>query len=397
MRQFWVRPAIFRYDNAIDFVTDFSISRDDLILSSRSVFNPHFGELLPDATVVFLEDCGTGESDFATAEALRAAVLATGNVEGRIIAVGGDTVLNMAKLVSLDDYIPLPELFAGRRSIRRRRELILAPSSCGSGGEVTGIVTLRSVEAGEYFSLKAYEFYPDAAVLIPQLLEGLPFRSFAFGAADTFVRAAESFVSPVASSHTRLFARSAMEKILRGFRDIVVNGEMARIPLLNSFLTAANYAGISFGNVGGGAVHALAAPLVASKGVPRGEANSVFFTAVFTRFGNIRDAIELERLEGVLAGALGCETKNVYAELASLFERTLPLKTLREYGVTERDLELFTANVMTRQGRYMANSPVLLEAGDIHSIYENLYRRLPERPPERRVVSTKESARSRFF
>jgi 4-hydroxybutyrate dehydrogenase len=393
MRQLLVRPPIYMYESAIDFVNDFCIGPDDLLLSSQAVFMPHFGELLADVATIFVEDCGNGDKDFATAEALRARIAGIG-AQSRLIAIGNDTVLNLAKIASLDDSIPLKNLFAGKCAALRIRELVLAPSSCDSGSEVTGIATLKSPETGDIPFLKSDSLSADAAVLIPQLLEGLPFRAFVAGAAEALIRAAESYVSPVSSSHIRLFAKAAIQKILRGFRDIAVNGEMARIPLLSDFLIASNYAGISIGNAGGGAVQALATPIVARLGVAHGEAGSLFFNAVFERYRSIRDTAELNCLETVFADALGCEAKNAYAEATSLLERVLPLKMLSEYGVTERDLDRYTIDVMTRQGRFMANCPVLLEEKDIRSIYNRLFRRIST-PIRRRMTTI--SARSRFF
>lgn len=377
MRQLWVRPAIYRYESAIDFVKDFHIGREDLIIANRAVFSPHFGELLSGPAIFFLEDYGSGEGDFATFEAIRAAMKSGGKKWRRVFAVGGGTALELAKLLSLGNFRSLADLFAGRVSARRRRELVLVPTTCGTGSEVTSLAVLKSPDTGDRLWLKSDALFADAAVLIPQLLEGLPFRTFSAGAVDALAKAAESFVSPLASSHTRIFARAATEKILRGFRDIVINGEMARFPLLHSFMTAANYAGISFGNAGGGAVHALAAPLVDHLRVAPGEAKSMVFAAVFGQYRELKGGAALERFERILARALGCEEKNAYAELASLLDRILPGKALRERPLANRDLELFTAGVMTRQGRFMANSPVIMEAGDILSIYKTVFRRSP--------------------
>ena len=49
--------------------------------------------------------------------------------------------------------------------------------------------------------------------------------------------------------------------ILTGYMKIAKEGKEARIPLLNDFLMASNYAGIAFGNAGCAAVHALSYPL----------------------------------------------------------------------------------------------------------------------------------------
>ena len=52
--------------------------------------------------------------------------------------------------------------------------------------------------------------------------------------------------------------------ILNGYMEIRDKGPDARIPLLDRFLVASNYAGIAFGNAGCAAVHALSYPLGAT-------------------------------------------------------------------------------------------------------------------------------------
>ena len=94
------------------------------------------------------------------------------------------------------------------------------------------------------------EMYADSAVLIPELLGGLPFKFFAASSIDALIHAVESSLSPKGNEMTRLFGYKAIEMILNGYKIIAEKGEEARIPLLSDFLTASNYAGIAFGNAG---------------------------------------------------------------------------------------------------------------------------------------------------
>ena len=59
------------------------------------------------------------------------------------------------------------------------------------------------------------EIYADRAVLIPELLTGLPYSFFATSAIDAFIHAIESYVSPKATLYTQMFSMKAMEMIMK--------------------------------------------------------------------------------------------------------------------------------------------------------------------------------------
>lgn len=53
------------------------------------------------------------------------------------------------------------------------------PTTCGTGSEVTNIAILALNSRGTKKGLAVDEMYADSAVLVPELLNGLPFRFFA--------------------------------------------------------------------------------------------------------------------------------------------------------------------------------------------------------------------------
>lgn len=265
------------------------------------------------------------------------------------------------------------DLFDRKLEIIKDKELVLVPTTCGTGSEVTNISILELKTRHTKMGLAVEELYADSAVLIPQLLEGLPYKFFAACSIDALIHAVESYVSPKATPYTRLFAEKAIDIIIRGYREIAKDGEIARVPLLEDFLLASNYAGISFGNAGAGAVHAMSYPLGGTYHVAHGEANYVFFTKVFETYMGKQNGGAIARLNKILANAIGCDVKDVYPRLTQLLGKILPKKPLKEYGATEKDLVTFTDNVMTKQGRLMANNFVPLTADDVLGVYKALY------------------------
>ena len=52
----------------------------------------------------------------------------------------------------------------------------IIPTTCGTGSEVTNISIMARTRIGTKLGLVSPAMYADYAVLIPQLLEGLPFK-----------------------------------------------------------------------------------------------------------------------------------------------------------------------------------------------------------------------------
>ena len=249
----------------------------------------------------------------------------------------------------------------------KNKELVLVPTTCGTGSEVTNISILALTTKGTKKGLAVDELYADAAVLIPELLEDLPFQFFATSSIDALVHSVESSLSPKGNEY------KAIEMILKGYMEIRDHGQEARIPLMKDFLMAANYAGIAFGNAGCAAVHALSYPLGAKYHVAHGESNYAMFTGVLNNYMEIKSDGEIARLNKFMAGILGCDVDAVYDELEKLLNVMIPKKALHEYGVTEDELEEFTDSVLENQGRLMANNFVKLDRERVYKIYKECF------------------------
>ena len=372
MRQLILKPTIYQYENCQDFVNEFAIGEGDLILTNEFIYVPFFEAMNLSADVLFQEQYGQGEPSDEMVDAIYRDMRAKGTFK-RIIAIGGGSVLDVAKLLALKNVVPALDLFDKKLEIVRDKGLVMVPTTCGTGSEVTNLSALKLESRKSKLGLGADEMYADAAVLIPELLVSLPFSFFATSSVDAFIHAAEAALSPKATPFTDLLGYKAMEMIIRGYQEIAKNGEAARIPLLGDFLLASCYAGIAFGNAGVGAVHAMSYPLGGKYGVPHGEANYALFINVFKHYVAISKGGAIGKLNQHLAGLLGCDTDDVYISLEALINQIIPHKPLRAYGVVEADISDFTANVMEKQGRLTANNFVPLDEREVRTIYEELF------------------------
>ena len=283
------------------------------------------------------------------------------------------TVIDIAKVLAVSDSEGVDELYDKAPNLEKKRELVIIPTTCGTGSEVTNISIMARTRLGTKLGLVSPSMYADHAVLIPELLEGLPFSVFATSSIDALVHAVESSLSPKATPYTKLFGYKAIEMIIKGYQRIATEGREALLSLLEDFLVASNFAGIAFGTAGCAAVHALSYPLGGKYHVAHGESNYAMFTGVLKNYMEIKQDGEIAVMNRYLADLLGCDVSVVYDELEKLLNQLLPKKALHEYGVTKEDLQEFTHSVMTGQGRLMANNFVPLDEARVLKIYTELF------------------------
>ena len=350
MTQFEVKPTIQICDTCAELAQAFELGPKDLILTNEYIYNPYFGPLNLPCPTIFQEKYGTGEpSD----EMVAAIYNDMPKDVTRIIAVGGGTVVDIAKVLSLKTVTPILDLYDCL--------LYTSPSP-------RALISLNTKKG-----LGAPCMFGDKAVLVPELLKTLPLSVFATSSIDALIHSIESSLSPKANPITELFGYKAIEIILKGYMEIRDKGPEARIPLLKDFLLASTYGGIAFGNAGCAAVHALSYPLGAAYHVPHGESNYAMFTGVMKKYMSIRTDGAIAKLNAYMAGILGCDVDKVYEALEDLLNTLLPKKALHEYGMKESELEEFTDSVIANQQRLLNNNFVPLSRQDILDIYTSLY------------------------
>ncbi|WZL73906.1 4-hydroxybutyrate dehydrogenase [Clostridiaceae bacterium 35-E11] len=372
MDNFRFRPQVYKFDHFKVFVDAFEIGENDFILTNECIYEPFIRPLNLAADFLFQEKYGIGEpSD----EMIHRIIAAKPRKHyKRIIAIGGGTVIDIAKLLVLKRGDKVVDIFERKVPLVKDKELIIVPTTCGTGSEVTNIVIAEIKERQTKMGLVADELYADCAVLIPELLKGLPFKFFISSSIDALIHAIESYVSPKSNGYTELYSAKAIEMILKGYLEILDKGEDYRFEILADFLVASNYAGIAFDNTGVGAVHALSYPLGGKYHVPHGEANYQFFTEVFKNYNRLNPTGKIKEVNKILASILKiAEEKEPYNKLEDVLNELLRKRKLREYGMTEEEIPVFTDRVMATQRRLLANNYIPLTREEILAIYKNLY------------------------
>ena len=370
MKMLSIKPTIYKFKTAEEFAAEFKIGVGDLVITNEYIYQPFFGKLNLGCDVLYQEKYGAGEPSDDMAEAMYK------DIKGdhkRVIAIGGGTVIDISKLFALKTVSPILDLYDGKAEIVKDKELVLVPTTCGTGSEVTNIAVLNRTRMGTKMGMVAPTMYADSAVLIPELLESLPLKVFATSSIDALVHAVESALSPKATAYTKLFSYKAIEMIVHGYQHIAANGADSRKTLMDGFLTASNFAGLAFGTAGCGTVHAMAYPLGGQYHVAHGESNYAIFTGVMKEYMRHKADGEIAVMNAYLADLLGCGPDAVYETLEDLLNKVLPKKALREYGTKPEDLPEWAKSVIDNQQRLLKNSFIPMTEELVLKIYQDLY------------------------
>lgn len=371
MKYFSLPTQINKYDDFKSFSEGFEVGANDLVITHKFLYEPFMKDLNLKADFIMQEDYGHGEPSDEMIDKILKDV--GSKPYKRVVAVGGGTIIDIAKLLIFEDGKKALDMFEKKIDFKKDKELIILPTTCGTGSEVTNISIAEIKSKQTKMGLAINELYPDHAVLVPELIKGLPYKFFVFSAIDALIHAIESYVSPNANDLTQLISMKSIEMLMSGFMEIAKHGEEHRYTLLEDFAVASNYAGIAFGNAGVGAVHALSYPLGGAYHVPHGEANYQFFTEVFKTYNRIDPDGKIKPLNQFLASLMKVDEVEVYDAIEKILDNLLSKKPLKEYGMKEAEIQGFTTSVLEKQQRLLANNYVPLSEVEIRNIYQALY------------------------
>ena len=370
MYQFTLHTSIMGYPSFREFAEQEKLTHYDLILTNEYIHDPFIKPCKLDCAVLFQERYGAGEPNDQMIDAIRADIP---KYIKRIIAVGGGTIIDIAKVLTFDGDWTAEDIFTGRVVPEKARRLTVIPTTCGTGSEVTNVTICELKKLQTKKGLAMDSMYADEAVLIPEMVRTLPYKFFATSSIDALIHAVESYLSPKAIAHSKAFSEAAIEKIIAGYRYVIENGTDSWKDKAEDFLIASNFAGIAFGYAGCAAVHALSYPLGGKYHIPHGEANQLMFAEVMRTYAKLQPVGQLTQLETLFGRVLGVPAEQALNALYTLMERILPRKPLREYGMTLEEFPVFADSVIEGQQRLLRNNYTSLTREDMISIYEACY------------------------
>lgn len=218
-----------------------------------------------------------------------------------IVAVGGGSVMDVAKLASITaggsrtvrDLLDNPGL--GRKQV----STLMIPTTAGTGSEATMNSIVAVPEKQVKVGIVNPDMVPDYVILDGALLKNLPKKVAASTGIDAMAHAVECYTSNKANPFSNLFAREAAKLIFTNIVPACEDPEAEEAK--TNMLVAAFYAGMAISASGTTAVHALSYPLGGKYHIPHGVSNAMLLLPVM-RFNKSACLDELAELYDAVAG-----------------------------------------------------------------------------------------------
>lgn len=292
-----------------------------------------------------------------------------------IIAIGGGSVMDIAKLASIaatDDYTikdMLDQPLLGKKQI----ETVLIPTTAGTGSEATPNSIVAVPEKELKVGIVNPEMMADVVILDSNMIKRLPMKIAAATGIDALAHAIECFTSNKANPFSNLFAMEALKLIFGNIEKACTDPEAMQEK--DNMLIAAFYGGVAITASGTTGVHALSYPLGGKYHIAHGVSNAMLLAPVM-RFNKDACLEEFEQIYNAVMPAgpgLGKEEKaDAVLERMEQIIRCLGIpQSLAEFHVQEDELEALVEAGM-QVTRLLDNNRKKITSEDARKIYQEI-------------------------
>jgi len=291
-----------------------------------------------------------------------------------IIAVGGGTVIDVAKIISIaySNQCEKAEEVLDNKNLENKIPLVFIPTTAGTGSETTSFAVVYRNRIK--ISVVSNSLLPHYIILEPLLLRSLPEPVLHATVLDALAQATESIWAVGGTEESRGYARRAAVLILENIH------KQNSILRLNNLQLGSYWAGKAINISKTTLPHSISYPITAHFGVPHGIA--VFLTLpdvaglnYHTTEETKQDRIELDQISerfSLLFSLYGVESiHELKLKLKEVMVRLNVKTRLRDYGINEEDLPLIAANALTK-GR-SDNNPRKMSEDEILELLQRIF------------------------
>jgi len=277
-----------------------------------------------------------------------------------VVSVGGGSSLDTAKLIAVlvGCEQPIEEMYGVGLVKGGRLPLVLAPTTAGTGSEVTPI-SIVTTGTNEKKGVVSPQLLPDWAILDAELTVGLPPAVTAATGIDAMVHAIEAYTSKHKKNIVSdTLARQALALLGANIHTACTKGDDR--DARSNMLLGSMLAGMAFANAPVAAVHALAYPLGGHFHVPHGLSNALVLPYVLEF--NMDGAAELYAQIGpiIFPNLDGKSTEDIAHGMVEGFKAMGPQlgmqSRLADVGVNHNHLPMLAEDAM-KQTRLLVNNP----------------------------------------
>jgi alcohol dehydrogenase class IV len=279
-----------------------------------------------------------------------------------VVSVGGGSSLDTAKLIAVlvGSNQPIDEMYGVGLVKGGRLPLVLAPTTAGTGSEVTPI-SIVTTGTNEKKGVVSPQLLPDWAILDAELTVGLPAHVTAATGIDAMVHAIEAYTSKHKKNIVSdTLAREALSLLGANIHTACTNGEDR--DARSNMLLGSMLAGMAFANAPVAAVHALAYPLGGHFHVPHGLSNALVLPYVLDfNMDDTAAAAQYAEIGPLIFPALaGKSVADIGTGMVEGFKAMGPdlgmQSKLAEVGVNHNNLPMLAEDAM-KQTRLLVNNP----------------------------------------
>ncbi|MBD1320798.1 iron-containing alcohol dehydrogenase [Gordonia hankookensis] len=287
-----------------------------------------------------------------------------------LVALGGGSVIDAAKGVAIlaANGGHILEYEGIDRARRPLPPLIAAPTTAGSGSDVSQFCIINDVDRRTKVTIIGRGLVPDVSVIDPRVLATMPPAVVAQSGMDAITHCIEAFASLAHSRLTDTAALSAIATAWHSIERLVDDPADSAAGLDMAY--AALEAGMAFTNAILGATHAMSHPVGGLCDAPHGAINAVLLPHVI-RFNADRDPrpyVDLARAVGIGESGSDRGTADRLAERVTGLALRVGLPgSLGSLGVRREHLEILTSNAMA--DACMTTNPRRPTAEDVARIY----------------------------
>ena len=293
-----------------------------------------------------------------------------------IIAIGGGTVLDMAKLVNFfaKKAKPYSNQLNETLLYEQKIKTIVIPTTAGSGSEATHFAVMYA--NGIKHSIADINLKPDYVFLIPDLTYHNPKYLTATTGFDAFAQAMESFWSVNSTEKSRKIALIAM-KILWTHLPLAVkeNAEVSR----NKVMWASYIAGKCIDLTKTTAAHALSYTFTSMYNIPHGHAVSLtlpYFLSFNMQVNNddCNDKRGYEFVRKLFKDLVITQGATSYHDAQIVLEKFIDSigleRSIAKLGVKKSDIDVILSQINLQRAK---NNPRQINLNDLKKFFINKY------------------------
>ena len=292
-----------------------------------------------------------------------------------VLGVGGGSVLDVAKLLAAlcDRKTPINKCFGKGMLDKRSVALYCAPTTAGTGSEVSPNAILLDSQDGEKKGIISPYLLPDCTLIDPMFTLSLPAKITAETGMDALCHCVEAFINKNAHPFVDTYALRGIGLVCKNLLKACRDGRNK--PAREALAMASMMGGLCLGPVNTCGVHALSYGLAGKYHMSHGLANALLLPEVL-RFNKPNCLARF----GAMAKEIGLpyrydNQQNADAVIDYIQQLSAQCgipQHLSEIGIKKEDIPEM-ADMAMNVTRLLTNNPREITREDVISIYENIY------------------------